>query len=110
MTDARRQQTLAKSAADMRALHARIRAKRLEHRAKRLKSDQWPLTARIIAKLRADSDAGLGDTIHRNLDRFGAEAMQWLYKRIIGSDCGCANRQAKLNRMFPYESSRTRAS
>lgn len=69
---------------------------------------EWPLTARILAKLRAESDAGLGDTIHRHLARFGADAMKRFYKRITGSDCGCANRQDKINRMFPYDKSGTR--
>lgn len=68
---------------------------------------EWPLAARAIAALRDDSDKGLGDTIHRHLQRFGADAMTKLYRRVMGRDCGCGDRQAKLNRMFPYDASGT---
>lgn len=63
---------------------------------------EWPWLARAVAKLKTADDKGLGDTIHRNLARFGADAMSRLYKKITGHDCGCGDRQAKLNRMFPY--------
>ena len=63
---------------------------------------EWPWAARMIARLRVPSDTGLGDTIHRRLDRFGGDAMARLYKKITGADCGCKHRQAKLNYLFSY--------
>lgn len=62
----------------------------------------WPLLARLAARFRSDSDKGLGDTVARNLHRFGAESLASLYKKITGADCGCADRQAALNRLYPY--------
>lgn len=63
---------------------------------------EWPLSARIIATLRNETDKGLGDTIHRHLERFGADAMKRLYRRFTGRDCGCGDRQKRLNREFRY--------
>jgi len=63
---------------------------------------EWPMTARIIAKLRSPEDGGIGDTIHRHLSRFGADAMTRLYTRIVGTACGCSDRQERLNQLFRY--------
>lgn len=62
----------------------------------------WPRLARWLARLRTPEDRGLGDTIARNLNRFGADAWKRLYTRITGADCGCQSRQEMLNSMFPY--------
>jgi hypothetical protein len=62
----------------------------------------WPLTARTIARLRSPEDKGLGDTVHRHLSRFGADAMKRLFVKLTGKDCGCDARQAKLNALYPY--------
>lgn len=62
----------------------------------------WPLLARMVAMAKADGDTGLGDTIARNLGRFGADAMKRLYRRITGADCGCGDRQRTLNIKYPY--------
>jgi hypothetical protein len=64
--------------------------------------EEWPLLARMVAKLRKPEDAGLGDTVANNLGRFGADAWKVMYKRLTGADCGCAARQQILNGMFPY--------
>lgn len=63
--------------------------------------DQWPLFARLLAKGRGPGDVGLGDTIARIIGDTG-ERFKRVYKRLTGSDCGCANRQAKLNERFKY--------
>ncbi len=63
---------------------------------------KWGLVARGVAMLRHEADVGLGDTIARNLQRFGADGMKRLYRRITGADCGCGDRQVALNRMYPY--------
>jgi len=64
---------------------------------------QWPFTVRAIAMLKNDQDLGVGDTIARHLERFGSDGFKRLYKKITGIDCGCPQRQAILNSMFPYQ-------
>lgn len=63
---------------------------------------KWPRAIRAIGKLRAAGDQGIGDTIARHLTRFGADALKSIYRQITGTDCGCSDRQAALNWMFPY--------
>jgi hypothetical protein len=62
----------------------------------------WPLFARGLRLLRANGDAGIGDTVARNLHRLGADAMVKLYARLVGRDCGCEDRRQRLNQLFPY--------
>lgn len=43
---------------------------------------------------------GLGDTIEKFTEATGIKkAVKWL----VGEDCGCDERKAKLNKMFPYK-------
>lgn len=42
---------------------------------------------------------GLGDTIEKVTEATGIKAV---VKFIMGEDCGCEERKAKLNAMFPY--------
>lgn len=63
----------------------------------------WPVAVKLVGILRNDADTGVGDTIARQLDRFGADALKTMYKKLTGHDCGCANRQQVLNAMFPYK-------
>lgn len=64
--------------------------------------DQWPTLIRIIAASRKEGEAGAGDTAKRVLHHLGADALAWLYEKATGRECGCADRQAKLNRLYPY--------
>jgi len=42
---------------------------------------------------------GLGDTVEQVLETTGiAKVAKW----ILGEDCGCDERKAKLNELFPY--------
>lgn len=50
-----------------------------------------------VRKKKAD---GLGDTIEQALEATGISKVA---KFILGEDCGCEERKAKLNRMFPYK-------
>lgn len=63
-------------------------------------ADEWPLTARVIRRLRAPEDRGVGDTIHRHLGAPG----RWFESAMttLGVQCGCADRRDWLNRRFPY--------
>ena len=42
---------------------------------------------------------GFGDTVEKALELIGADK---LAKFVLGEDCGCDERKAKLNAMFPY--------
>jgi hypothetical protein len=42
---------------------------------------------------------GFGDTVEKALELIGADK---LAKFVLGEDCGCEERKAKLNKMFPY--------
>ncbi len=62
---------------------------------------EWPKMAQAIARLRAPSEVGVGDTLARLFARVGGERFKTLAKRL-GIDCGCDNRQALLNAAYPY--------
>ncbi len=67
----------------------------------RLDQSRWPWWVKRIAKLRNESDVGVGDTLERLIALGGGRA----YKRILAAvklNCGCATRQAWLNRRYPY--------
>lgn len=63
---------------------------------------EWPAIARAIYRRRKAGETGVGDTVARWIGKAGGEKFKAVYKRITGHDCGCANRQAALNQMFPY--------
>jgi fructose-1-phosphate kinase PfkB-like protein len=43
---------------------------------------------------------GLGDTVEKVLKATGIDKVA---KFILGEDCGCDDRKATLNRLFPYQ-------
>ena len=56
--------------------------------------------ARVAGKI-SDTimkDKGLGDTIARATKASGLKALV----KAVTKDCGCEQRQEKLNKMFPY--------
>lgn len=58
-------------------------------------SEEQEATERI-----AEESKGLGDTIEKITEATGIKkAVKWL----LGDDCGCDERKAKLNQMFPYK-------
>ena len=52
-----------------------------------------------MAKTRTTQAKGLGDTVAKLTQATGIDK---LVKFIAGEDCGCDERQAKLNELFPY--------
>jgi len=48
-----------------------------------------------------DKQKGLGDTVAAITKATGIEM---LVKGIFGENCGCADRQEKLNKLVPYSS------
>ena len=54
---------------------------------------------RTKAEILAAKSEGLGDTVEKVLEATGiAKVAKWL----LGEDCGCDERKAKLNQLFPY--------
>ena len=54
---------------------------------------------RTKAEILAAKSEGLGDTVEKVLEVTGvSKVAKWL----LGEDCGCEERKAKLNQMFPY--------
>ena len=54
---------------------------------------------RTKAEILAFESKGLGDTVEKVLEVTGiAKVAKWL----LGEDCGCDERKAKLNELFPY--------
>ncbi|MDA8378927.1 MAG: hypothetical protein M0Z50_18195 [Planctomycetia bacterium] len=70
--------------------------------AGRVPLERWPWAARAIGKWRVDAEQGVGDTLTRILGAGGGEVYKRWYKRITGRECGCSDRQARLNQTFPY--------
>ena len=55
---------------------------------------------RTKAEILAAKSEGLGDTVEKILESTGvAKVVKW----ILGEDCGCDERKAKLNELFPYK-------
>ena len=71
--------------------------------------DTWPILARLLARLRTSDDKGLGDTIARSINlipTLRGKPLGDAFKIVmhkLGKDCGCGDRQAKLNEKYPYE-------
>ena len=54
---------------------------------------------RTKAEILAAKSEGLGDTVEKVLEVTGvSKVAKWL----LGEDCGCDERKAKLNALFPY--------
>src|SRR4051812_28462046 len=66
----------------------------------RVPEEKWPWIVRVFAQLRREGEKGLGDTTGRLVP--GGEKFKKLFKKLTGADCGCENRQNKLNQMYPY--------
>ena len=51
-------------------------------------------------------DKGLGDTVHKAAKLTGADKLAEKFAKARGKkDCGCKERQEKLNKLFPYKGS-----
>lgn len=67
-----------------------------------LSFDSWPLWAKDLAKDRQPADKGVGDTLVHIIGDSRSEAFRKRFEDLVGSSCGCADRQAWLNQKFPY--------
>lgn len=46
---------------------------------------------------------GLGDTVKKAARYLGLDKLAREYEKATGNDCGCADRQASLNKYFAYK-------
>jgi hypothetical protein len=66
-----------------------------------LSKDPMPMPAVSVP----DADGvsrGLGDTIAKVTKATGLDKLAEIYTKVSGKPCGCSNRQAALNLLFPY--------
>lgn len=66
--------------------------------------EQEAIDSRLIGWvrwLRTPEDTGVGDTVERLLAKAGGRKIKKMLERI-GVGCGCTDRQAALNRKYPY--------
>lgn len=57
----------------------------------------WPRWAKVISKLRAPKDAGVGDTAHREMGVLGK-----VIEGITWGKCVCEQRRARWNGEYRY--------
>lgn len=69
--------------------------------AKNIPRENWPLWAVAVEKIRNDGEIGVGDTVHRQLGRFGVAFKSTM--KAMHVPCSCDNRRADWNIMFPYD-------
>jgi hypothetical protein len=63
---------------------------------------RWPMWAKAIAALRAEGDAGVGDTVYRLIGPVTSEKFQRWHRLAFGRECGCPERRAEWNVRYPY--------
>lgn len=63
---------------------------------------EWPLWAKALYKVRREGEKGVGDTIVRLIGKDRSDLFKAWFKRKVGKDCGCSDRQEWLNRHYPY--------
>lgn len=63
-------------------------------------ADEQELLKEIDAA--ASEDRGVGDTIHRYIEKIGGDKAAELFTKITGIECSCPQRREWLNRWWPY--------
>ncbi len=64
--------------------------------------EQWPTWVKAVARMRADGEAGVGDTAHRLLETMG---VGWFWQTFVvklTGNCKCEARRKNLNARHPY--------
>lgn len=64
---------------------------------------EWPRWAKALARRRRPGEKGVGDTLKRKLGLAGV--LFTAAAKRLGFDCGCADKQAGMNRDYPYSDS-----
>lgn len=65
--------------------------------------DSWPLWARSIARLRAQGDQGVGDTVERIIGPDNGDKLKAWYQKTFHRVCGCDGRKADWNIKYNYK-------
>jgi len=55
-----------------------------------------------LGRYRALPPRGLGDVVANVARRVGGEAVAMVFQRVTGRECGCRERQERLNRLVPF--------
>ena len=67
----------------------------------------WPMSPfgiamRAIRPMAIVGELGVGDTLARLIGPIGGEAYKQWFENKFGRTCGCTERQAQLNKQYPY--------
>lgn len=81
---------------------AEVAAARSIERVLPVPREKWPAWAKVLALARANTDAGIGDTVVTVIGKSSSDAFKRWFETRFGKSCGCCERQAWLNRRFPY--------
>ena len=63
---------------------------------------EWPLLARVVARLKNDTDIGVGTTLERLIAHVGGEFYKTAFKSLTGRSCGCTDRRKHLDAIYSY--------
>ena len=67
---------------------------------KSIPHEQWPKWAKALALLKSDEDAGVGDTVHRQLGLLGKAFTATA--KALRVPCDCAERRDEWNILYSY--------
>jgi hypothetical protein len=73
-----------------------------QYRFSPLVREQWGWSAKALASLAIPADKGLGDVVARKFGSAGKVFQRW-FKKLMGFDCGCDDRQQWLNLRYPLK-------
>ena len=73
------------------------------NRSPEVPRSDWPLWAQVLAMKAKPEDKGVGSTLERTLGPFGGDAFKRFYKEVMGADCGCSERAAAWDLIYPYK-------
>lgn len=71
------------------------------NRSAEMPRESWPLWVKALALLAKPGDEGIGDIVERTVGPFGGEAFKKFYEKTFGRSCGCSERAASWNAMWP---------
>lgn len=67
--------------------------------------DEWPVWAKLAARIATPADRGIGDVIERTIGPARSKAFQDWYERLFGRKCGCERRRREWNVKYPLRDS-----
>lgn len=73
------------------------------NRTAEMEFKDWPLWAKTISLAKNDQDAGVGSTVERVIGPFGGTAFKTFYEATFSRPCGCSERAAAWDALYPYK-------